>query len=72
MMGIIAIALLAVGILMPFIYGVYAGLKGKSVMDIRNQASDSENIKTALLKEQVNILDKNRRDSWTSPTYFKK
>jgi len=72
MMGIIAITLLAVGILSPFFYGIYVGLNGKSVMDIRNQTSDNENIRTALMKEQVNILDKNRRESWTDPNYFKK
>ena len=62
-------------ILLPFFVAFYAALRGgsRTYPPINNTVnSDNENKQTALLKEQVDLLDKNRRESWTSPTYFKK
>jgi hypothetical protein len=68
----IAVVLISIGVLIPFLVGIFIGYNGESPVDTRYQPSDNENVKTALLKEQVNILDKNRRESWTNPNYFKK
>lgn len=63
------------GLLIPFFLAFYTALRGtptKRQPVYSATMSDNENKQTALLKEQVDLLDKNRRESWTSPTYFKK
>lgn len=72
---IVAWLVLLGAILIPFFLAFFAALRGTPVKRPITQSqtmSDSEHKQVALLKEQVDLLDKNRRESWTSPTYFKK
>jgi len=61
-------------ILFPFFLAFFAALKDKPMAHTHGgrTTSDDEHRQVALMKDQVDLLDKNRRESWSSPTYFKK
>lgn len=66
---------MGLALLMPFFVSFYTALRGKPTYPTypnASSSSDNEYKQVALMKDQVDILDKNRRESWTSPTYFKK